>query len=134
MATTVLLALCMPAPQEPLGAAPVPSSPATCLVVDGTALAPEAGVLAEDRRPNTTPAPILVRVSVAAYCLGMDKSTGRIPDGTGEHDDGEVPDKQLHRWKGEGGAPPPEAGSETAFKSGTKAGPHSEAQPEANGA
>lgn len=51
--------------------------------------------------------------------MGMDESTGNEPDQTGTPDTGEVPEQQLHRWKGEGGAPPPEPKPEPEPESGS---------------
>lgn len=42
----------------------------------------------------------------------MGTNTENEPADGGAPDSGEVPDKQLHRWKGEGGALPPEPDDE----------------------
>jgi hypothetical protein len=46
-----------------------------------------------------------------AYSVGMTRENGSDKDQPVQESDphmGPVPDKQLHRWKGEGGALPPE--------------------------
>jgi hypothetical protein len=51
-----------------------------------------------------------------AYSLDMDKPTENDQERARETDTGEVPEKQLHRWKGEGGALPPEPDSPSGSK------------------
>jgi hypothetical protein len=58
----------------------------------------------------------------------MDKSAENGPGKAGKIDTGEVPEKQLHRWKGEGGALPPKPETDPD----PEAGSGSESRPEAD--
>ncbi|NMR28757.1 hypothetical protein [Crystallibacter degradans] len=60
----------------------------------------------------------------------MDKSAESGPGKTRKIDTGEVPEKQLHRWKGEGGALPPEPETDPD----PEAGSGSESRPETDDA
>ena len=60
----------------------------------------------------------------------MDNSLESAPDKRGKTDMGEVPEKQLHRWKGEGGALPPEPGPD--IENDPEAGSGAESRPEAD--
>jgi hypothetical protein len=62
--------------------------------------------------------------------MAMDSMMDSGPDERGKRDTGEVPEKQLHRWKGEGGALPPE--SDTDIENDPEAGSGSELRPEAD--
>lgn len=70
----------------------------------------------------------LVRLLSAAYSLGMDKSTESGAGMAGRNHPPEVPEKQLHRWKDEGGALPPEPEPEP--DNGPETGSGSESRPE----
>ena len=72
----------------------------------------------------------LAPVSRTAYSLDMDKTQESGPGRTGKIDTGEVPEKQLHRWKGEGGALPPEPETDSEPEHDPEAGSGSESRPE----
>lgn len=64
-------------------------------------------------RRRLVPGLFLVRAMGAAYSLDMEEPTEGRPGKAMDTDNGEVPEKQLQRWKGEGGALPPEPDSGT---------------------
>ncbi|AUI51332.1 hypothetical protein [Arthrobacter crystallopoietes] len=64
----------------------------------------------------------------------MDKTPESGPGRTGKIDTGEVPEKQLHRWKGEGGALPPEPETDSEPEHDPEAGSGSESRPETDDA
>lgn len=72
--------------------------------------------------------PFLARVGRVAYSSDMENPKESGPDQAQGIDTGEVPEKQLLRWKDEGGALPPEPDSDT----GSDDDPGSGAGPEAD--
>jgi hypothetical protein len=77
---------------------------------------------------------VLALPLMAAYSLDMDNSAKSGPGVTGKNDTGEVPEKQLHRWKGEGGALPPEPDTDSESEHDPEAGSGSESRPETDDA